>query len=159
MQVLDVHLIERLFDTDVGTADPDALELIRTVRSNDSIPKPVKARGQTSHENVSYRVGQVFRHKRYQYCATIIGWDNECSASEQWMAEMRVHELSRGKHQTFYHVLVEDKSMRYVAEENIRILKQDPVASLVSIAGQYFKRWDGHAKSFVSNIRDEYPDD
>ena len=72
---------------------------------------------------------------------------------------MRIHELPRGKSQSFYHVLAEDKSMRYVAEENIEIVQGEPVPALLTIAGQYFKRWDSDAKSFVSNIRDEYPDD
>lgn len=55
---------------------------------------------------------------------------------------------------------VEDHSIRYVAEENIQITTPDVVTpSLMAIAGQHFKRWDGTSKVFVSNIRDEYPDD
>jgi F-box protein 21 len=57
---------------------------------------------------------------------------------------------------------VEDKSVRYVAEENI-----EPVGPrmaelpkmLVAIAGKHFKRWDEETRVFVSNIRDEYPED
>jgi len=30
---------------------------------------------------------------------------------------------------------------------------------LMALAGRHFKRWDKHSRSFVSNIRDEYPDD
>jgi F-box protein 21 len=54
---------------------------------------------------------------------------------------------------------VEDTSIRYVAEENIEILETDEVDSLKSLAGRYFKRWDVEKKVFVSNIRDEYPED
>lgn len=54
---------------------------------------------------------------------------------------------------------VEDKSVRYVAEENIKIVPQDVNPKLMALAGQHFKRWDERAKIFVSNIRDEYPDD
>ena len=36
-------------------------------------------------------------------------------------------------------------------------LEVDP--KLMAIAGQHFKRWDGTTMKFVSNIRDEYPDD
>lgn len=55
---------------------------------------------------------------------------------------------------------VEDKSMRYVAEENIDIRATDGISpTLMEIAGQYFKRWDEQSKTFISNIRDEYPDD
>lgn len=57
---------------------------------------------------------------------------------------------------------VEDKSVRYVAEENI-----EPIAPsmaelperLLATAGKHFKRWDEETRAFVSNIRDEYPDD
>jgi F-box protein 21 len=54
----------------------------------------------------------------------------------------------------------DDKSIRYVAQENIG-LSQDasPSVPLLELAGRYFKRWDEKAKVFVSNIRDEYPDD
>lgn len=72
---------------------------------------------------------------------------------------MRVHELPLGPNQSFYHVLVEDKTTRYVAEENIGIVQQGPIPALMEIAGQYFKRWDEDTKVFISNIRDEYPDD
>lgn len=29
----------------------------------------------------------------------------------------------------------------------------------MDMAGQYFKRWDNTSNCFVSNIKDEYPDD
>ena len=58
------------------------------------------------------------------------------------------------------HYRVEDRSTRYVAEENIQIATPNvPTPSLMAIAGQHFKRWDAKSKVFVSNIRDEYPDD
>ena len=52
--------------------------------------------------------------------------------------------------------------MRYVAQENIEIIHPDISvlpASFVNLAGKYFKRWDRATARFVSNIRDEYPDD
>jgi len=39
------------------------------------------------------------------------------------------------------------------------VLEEEPSAQLLSLAGRYFKRWDKENKVFVSNIRDEYPDD
>ena len=52
--------------------------------------------------------------------------------------------------------------MRYVAEENIEIIKPDISMippTLVVLAGKYFKRFDSEKWRFVSNVRDEYPDD
>lgn len=54
---------------------------------------------------------------------------------------------------------VEDKTVRYVAEENILIKPQEVSPELMALAGQHFKRWDASCGMFISNIRDEYPDD
>ena len=53
----------------------------------------------------------------------------------------------------------EDKSVRYVAEENIALVQEDPGEDLMALAGQHFKRWDRTNWVFVSNMRDEYLDD
>jgi F-box protein 21 len=55
----------------------------------------------------------------------------------------------------------EDKSTRYVAEENVELLAPKeivPDAFPIEI-GKWFKRWDDKEKVFVSNIHEEYPDD
>jgi F-box protein 21 len=52
----------------------------------------------------------------------------------------------------------DDTSIRYVAEEYMEIITDVP-KSLMSLAGRYFKRWDEETHVFVSNIRDEFPDD
>ena len=53
----------------------------------------------------------------------------------------------------------EDGASRYVAEENIAPDYSPPSERMLKLAGRYFKRWDGDTRKFVSNIRDEYPDD
>ncbi|PGG97837.1 hypothetical protein AJ79_09073 [Helicocarpus griseus UAMH5409] len=134
---------------------------MRVLRASDEMPKQVRRR-LPEHKSVKYKVGQVFRHRRYDYVAAIIGWDAECGADEGWMQQMRIDELPRGRKQSFYHVLVADKTVRYVAEENIGPispeLSQLP-PSFVNLAGKHFKRWDAESRMFVSNVRDEYPDD
>jgi F-box protein 21 len=60
---------------------------------------------------------------------------------------------------TLYFRSADDKSVRYVAEENITVLEDTPTQNLLELAGRYFKRWDDEEKVFVSNIRDEYPHD
>ena len=54
---------------------------------------------------------------------------------------------------------MEDSSIRYVAEENIEIIEPELPVSLMGLAGKFFKRWDQKERVFVSNIRDEYPED
>ncbi|MCJ1390840.1 hypothetical protein MMC18_003701 [Xylographa bjoerkii] len=106
-------------------------ESVRVMRAGDSIPKLIRERTEETSEHVKYRVGQVFQHKRYNYMAVIIGWDAE----------------------------VEDNSVRYVAEENIEIVTPEIPHNLMPLAGKHFKRWDKQKRRFVSNIKDEYPDD
>lgn len=56
-------------------------------------------------------------------------------------------------------IRADDKSIRYVAEENIQRVNEKPCDALMALAGRYFKRWDEGEKIFVSNMKDEYPDD
>ena len=53
----------------------------------------------------------------------------------------------------------EDKAVRYVAQENIEIITPEIPHNLMPLAGRHFKRWDKEIRTFVSNIKDEYPDD
>lgn len=103
----DVSLIERYLIPLFRNFGEHAqlVETIRVMRASDAVAKQVKPRTSHVEENVRYKVGQVFQHKRYDYQAIITGWDVECGAGEQWMAQMRIHELARGRHQSFYHVL------------------------------------------------------
>ncbi|KAI4098489.1 MAG: hypothetical protein L6R37_006476 [Teloschistes peruensis] len=159
--VFDVRLIERiLLPIFEGTPHWQQLhDAVRVMRLGDSIPKQIKSRNAEIASSVRFKVGQIFRHKRYTYQAVITGWDVECAQSEDWMFQMGVDRLSKGRHQSFYHVLVEDKSVRYVAEENIDSTSGPVGTNLMSLAGRHFKRWDNASKTFVSNIRDEYPND
>ncbi|KAI6930562.1 hypothetical protein KC337_g15857 [Hortaea werneckii] len=108
---------------------------------------------------VTWKIGTYFRHKRYRYAGIVIGWDTSCGAEPAWIEQMRVDDLPRGRHQPFFNVVADDKSLRYVAEENILPDHSRPGPALMGIAGRYFKRWDETQGKFVSNIRDEYPDD
>lgn len=112
------ELIEKYFLTDTWLIETYILPLIedriqheqlqntiRVIRTTDHMPKNVKGRGEDSLRNVQFKIGQMFRHKRYHYKAVITGWDVECAATDSWMAHMGVHDLPRGKYQGFYHVL------------------------------------------------------
>lgn len=134
------------------------VEMLRVSRDADVaelIPKPRNA----TNAGLQYKIGQYFRHKRYGYDGFVIGWDAHCAASSGWISEMRVDDLPRGRGQPFYNIVADDKSTRYVAEENIQILLEEPPATLVDMAGRYFKRWNSDEMKFESNMLDEYPDD
>lgn len=136
------------------------MHYVSAIHGSDRTPKSVVARSErTSH--VKYKVGQLFQHKRYMYEGVITGWDTTCDAGEEWIRHMGVDRLTGGREQSFYHVLVCDKSVRYVAEENIKLVSEGlrPSEAMLKLAGRHFKRWDNENRIFVSNIKDEYPDD
>jgi len=135
------------------------LEILEYARTRDRArPPPIRRSGEAG-SNVKYRIGQVFKHKRYGYEGVIVKWDTSCDATDTWINQMGVDNLDGGRYQCFYTILVDDKSSRYVAEENIDPVDDKPSAALMSIAGRYFRRWDPEMKRFISNIKDEYPDD
>ncbi|KAI1079795.1 Hemimethylated DNA-binding protein YccV like-domain-containing protein [Whalleya microplaca] len=157
----DLSLIETILPIFEGEHEHQMLvELIQAARTNDSNGKTPSPRDDQA-AGVQYRVGQHSQHMRYGYYGFIIGWDSRCRASPNWIEQMRVDDLSRGREQPFYHVISDDKSARYVAEENIDLesVIEPPSQVLMQLAGRYFKRWDADEGKFESNIRDEYPDD
>ncbi|KAG4433175.1 hypothetical protein IFR05_011335 [Cadophora sp. M221] len=161
---MDATLIEKhvvpMYSSQSGRGPSELQEALRVVRAADQTPKQLRRRNTpVSRDGVKYNIGQVFRHRRYAYTAVITGWDIECGMGSDWIVYNNVDSLSRGRNQSFYHALVEDTSIRYVAEENIEIIEPEIPTSLMSLAGRYFKRWDKEKRVFVSNVRDEYPDD
>lgn len=53
----------------------------------------------------------------------------------------------------------DDKSNRYVAQDNIVPTDDAPNEALMKLAGRFFLRYDERARVFVSNMKEEYPDD
>ena len=113
-----VQHLERLFHLDVPVFEEHILSLfhgrehysnicaaVRRMRTDDLKPKLPKRRLRGQPDHVQYKVGQVFKHKRYRYQAIITGWDKECEAGELWIAQMGVQNLPNGRYQAFYHVM------------------------------------------------------
>ncbi|KAK4497463.1 hypothetical protein PRZ48_011914 [Zasmidium cellare] len=161
------------------------MHLITTARTADRNRKAPSSRTDRT-ESVRLKIGTHFKHRRYGYEGVIVGWDIKCGAEQRWMEQMRVDDLPRGREQPFYNSVyaspskrsarayyyvvgctdanasspsADDKSVRYVAEENIEVDESEPGPVLMQLAGRYFKRWDKEERRFVSNIKDEYPDD
>lgn len=116
-----------------------------------------------SREGIQWRLGHVFRHRLFGYVGVIRGYDQTCEASEQCesplqlplsvtdsyfrlagIQAMQVDRLAYGRHQPFYHVLVNGSS-RYVAQENITnddSLPESAFARLKDnvLVGRYFRK-------------------
>jgi F-box protein 21 len=107
---MDASLIEQyicpLFNNQSNPSNWELREALRVVRAADQSPKQLKSRNaRAAREGVKYKVGQVFRHKRYSYTAVITGWDIECGMNSDWIVHNQVDSLSRGRYQSFYHAL------------------------------------------------------
>jgi F-box protein 21 len=107
---VDASLIERYvlppFSDAPAVEHAQLHQTLHIVRTVDAAPKNPKPRNTvTTQTKIKYKVGQVFRHRRYGYHAVITGWDVECGMNSQWIAHNNVDALSKGRHQSFYHAL------------------------------------------------------
>ncbi|KAF2857643.1 YccV-like-domain-containing protein [Piedraia hortae CBS 480.64] len=135
----------------------DVMDHIKDLRDNDGAKRRPCYR--TPENKIKFQIGTVFIHRRYHYQGVIVGWDPHCSANSDWITHMGVDLLPGGRGQPFYNVVAADHSSRYVAEENILPISERPCDEIMMKAGKWFKRWDKKLGRFVSNIRDDYPDD
>lgn len=140
---------------------------------NTNLPNIEEKRRSDLSLTPKYHVGEIFQHQQYQYWGVICGWDTTCMASPLWQVRMGIANLKRGASQAFYHILANDSSRRYVAEDNINILafnsietdeeKYTIIEKLCSTddIGKYFEKFDLINAKFIPNIelRNEYPDD
>lgn len=102
----DVHLVEQyLVPLLSGLPEYErVVGSLHVMRAADDIPKQIRRRS-FENKTIKYRIGQVFRHRRYNYKAIITGWDKKCEADESWTRIMGIDRLQVGRHQSFYHVL------------------------------------------------------
>lgn len=72
-----------------------------------------------------FAIGQIVAHRCYEYRGVIVGFDPECSASEEWYLRNRTQP---SRDQPWYHVLVEGGRETYVAQENLELdTREDPI--------------------------------
>lgn len=55
----------------------DAWKVLRTIQHSDELPPSVFRRTDVENNDVPFRIGQVFRHKRYGYLGAITGWSDQ----------------------------------------------------------------------------------
>lgn len=102
----DVALLEQ-YIIPMFYTQPEGQRLVQFVQSMhqiDNLRRPLITRS-ARVRNVHFKIGQLFKHKRYNYEGVITGWDTSCDAGEEWIHNMGVDRLSGGREQAFYHVL------------------------------------------------------
>lgn len=99
--LLEHYVIPMFLDQPEGQR---LLQFVHSMHQVDAMRKPILARDDKT-VNVTFKVGQLFQHKRYGYEGVITGWDVNCDAGEEWIRNMDVDRLPSGRNQAFYHVL------------------------------------------------------
>ncbi|KAJ1324258.1 F-box protein 21 [Microdochium nivale] len=142
---------------------------IREIKEMDASRNPPRRRSDLKQSHrVRFRVGQVFKHRRYDYHGLIIGWSVEGSYRPQqsWQGSA----LNEATFQPFYRCMVgtDGSDHHVIAEENIEAVELQgcgpealprEIRDLMPMAGKFFKRWDRAAGAFVSNLREVFPED
>ncbi|ORY60908.1 uncharacterized protein BCR38DRAFT_442876 [Pseudomassariella vexata] len=138
---------------------------IKEIRRLDLSEKPPRRRTVlTGSLKPKYRVGQVFKHRRYDYYGLILGWTVDGVQSMGWDDGSHLRHL-----QPYYRCMLgTDGSDHHIyAEENLEVVDvkggvevlPTEIRDLLPMAGKFFKRWDAEAGVFVSNLREMFPED
>ncbi|KAK4216350.1 hypothetical protein QBC37DRAFT_417010 [Rhypophila decipiens] len=148
-------------------------EILAMLRNLDN-RRPTVSRRYTEEicTRVRYKIGQVFRHKRYGYIGIINGWDATGTSSlptPHYLAGEETDEetLTPGEYgrsrpvKTFYTCLRPTVDRLRVSQDNMEIITDPSLIpeTLFYLAGKFFKRFDRDTCTFVSNLKEYYPDD
>ncbi|KAG6059162.1 hypothetical protein E4U17_006817 [Claviceps sp. LM77 group G4] len=145
----------------------DPREHWELLRQQDNIIPPVFRREQGS-QAIPFKIGQVFRHRRYGWIGVITGWSDR-NFTRHMDSAVETHQPTgqnsmavRPPNQLFFMCFPSTGSEPHVvAPENIELI-HDPTRisdDMFPMAGKFFKRFDAETCSFISNNKEQYPDD
>lgn len=155
-----------------GLGDP--WEHWRRVREQDDHAPSVFRRSLHGNDSVPFKIGQVFRHRRYGWIGVITGWFGQgtrhlpvtpCRGSGKQQAGNAAERESmsmRPPNQFYFMCFPSTGSEPHVvAADNIELIHDASQIDddMFPLAGKFFKRFDRASCTFVSNIKEQYPDD
>ncbi|KAK1753508.1 Transglutaminase-like superfamily-domain-containing protein [Echria macrotheca] len=166
----DIWLIEKyllpLYDQSLATQpgrQRESWENVRTVieileNLDSRLPVPSRRYTREIEQRVLYKVGQVFRHRRYGYIAIINGW--ALKGSGLVTTEPMPEDGDSSGPKTFYSCMNEGGERHLVDQENMDIVTDPALVSdeLLFLAGRFFKRFDRATCTFVPLGTEAYPD-
>ncbi|PHH81268.1 hypothetical protein CDD82_1168 [Ophiocordyceps australis] len=155
-----------------GLGDP--WEHWRLVQSQDDMKPPVFRRSSSANQPVPFKIGQVFRHRRYGWIGVITGWSEkgtrhlpvphatDLDESMDSNATEPPSILLQPPNQFYFMCFPSTGSEPHVvAAHNIELIQNANQINddMFPLAGKFFKRFDRSTCTFVSNIKEQYPDD
>ncbi|KAI1804661.1 hypothetical protein F4811DRAFT_519338 [Daldinia bambusicola] len=146
------------------------MDQIRRMRRADASVQPARRRSDLAKGvKVKYHVGQVFKHKRYEYHGLILGWTVEGSSTWSDDPLSPTQRPWSTYNQPYYRCMsgTDGSDQHLIAEENIELLDlrgrpellPPEIKDLMPMAGKFFKRWDSERGVFISNQKEVYPED
>ncbi|KAI0474972.1 hypothetical protein GGR56DRAFT_643904 [Xylariaceae sp. FL0804] len=145
---------------------------IRDIRRVDASTRAPRRRADVAAGiDVKFRVGQVFKHKRYEYHGLILGWTVDGAGGiSNWEQGTPLRDPWRGYSEPYYRCMVgtDGSDHHIIAEGSIEAVDArgggpdalpPEIKDLVPMAGKFFKRWDPVEGVFVSNLRELFPED
>ncbi|KAI0799324.1 hypothetical protein GGR55DRAFT_669789 [Xylaria sp. FL0064] len=146
----------------------DQIKDIRRVDASVRAPRQRSDLAEGIH--VKFRVGQVFKHKRYDYHGIILGWTTEGAGGiANWDQGSSLRDSWQGHSEPYYRCMVgtDGSDHHIIAEGSIEAVElrgglevlPPEIKDLVPMAGKFFKRWDGENGVFASNLRELFPED
>lgn len=122
-----------------------------------------------ARDGLTFRVGQVVRHKLYNYRAAIVGWDRRPAIDvSRWEGVLA---SSMGVNQPFYHCIPDSndtlhflggvRKLMYVAQENLELCHALESRINSDVIPQAFECFDPSTQSFLptERITWQYPAD
>ena len=129
----------------------------------------VRREANRSRDGVTFRIGQVVRHKLYNYRAVVVGWDKRPTIDvSKWEG---VVQGALGVAQPFYHCIPDSndalhflggaRKLMYVAQENLEMCHALESRIHSDVVPQAFEYYDTSTQSFVptERIAWQYPVD
>ncbi|KAL7923204.1 Transglutaminase-like superfamily domain-containing protein [Trichoderma austrokoningii] len=139
------------------------------IRDLDGIPPPIYRRDRCHHPSGPLlRIGQVFRHRRYRWLGVVTSWDERESQlshfefSPEIPADAPPVLPGTSRYVFFYSCLAaREAEPHIISASNIQPITDPTLVTegMFPTAGKYFKRFDAATCRFVSNIREEFPQD
>ncbi|OAQ79159.1 F-box domain-containing protein [Purpureocillium lilacinum] len=153
-----------------GLSDP--WEQLQLVRDQDDLKPHVVRRTLFANQSVPFKIGQVFRHRRYGWVGVITGWADQ-GTRHLSVSRSRALTEPADEHGTepsaapvrppnqFYFIPSTGSEPHVVAADNIEIIHDASEIDddMFPLAGKFFKRFDRATCTFVSNIKEQYPHD
>lgn len=141
----------------------DALRVLNTEYAAAAQEMRATRAARTDRNGISFRIGQVFVHRRFGYRGVIYGWDRRCERDSEWAAQMGVDPSM-----PHYYVLPDEhdcqrlfggvRLTKYVCEDNM--LPVEEVTVVHRALGNYFIGYSNQLHRYipVRKLQFEYPD-